>query len=141
MNDLAQVKTYKIPVKNSINLDIPPARFPKGSSLEIRGRKKSMPASIANTPRDKAICIHTFFLEGAKTHMKPEMRMGHPIIAGIQAVIDFESISNEVIRAHITSNAPNNIVRLGIEKPANVNCFSKIASAYFSIRNANIIYN
>ena len=132
MNDLAQVKTYIIPVKNSINLDMPPARFPKGSSLEIRGRKKSMPASIDNTPKVKAICIHTFFLEGAKTHMNPDMRMGHPIIAGIQAVIDFESISNEVMRAHIIRNAPNNIVRLGIEKPANVNCFSNIGSAHSS---------
>tara|TARA_B100000579_G_C22128467_1_gene530896 strand:+ start:32 stop:421 length:390 start_codon:yes stop_codon:yes gene_type:complete len=129
MNDLAQEKTYIIPVNNSINLEIPPARFPKGSSLEIRGRKKSMPASIDSTPKDKAICIHILFLEGARTHMRPDMRIGHPIIAGIQAVIDFESISNEVMRAHTISNAPNNMVRLGIEKPANVNCFSKIAFA------------
>ena len=46
--------------------------------------------------------------------MRPEMRIGHPMIAGIQEVIAFEPVSREMTRAQITRDAPNNIVSIGI---------------------------
>ena len=123
-----------IPAKKSINLEILPARFSKGSIPMIMGRKKSIPASIDNRPQDTAICIHIFLLEGVSKHMRPEMRIGHPMIAGIQEVMDVEPVSREITRAQITRNAPNNIVSIGIETPTKVNCFSKMALSNFSIR-------
>ena len=114
MNDLTQEKTNMIPVKKSINLEILPARLSKGSIPKIMGRKKSIPASIDNRPQDTVICIHIFLLGGVSKHMRPEMRIGHPMIAGIQEVIAFEPVSREMTRAQITRDAPNNIVSIGI---------------------------
>jgi hypothetical protein len=91
-------------VINSISCDIAAFGFPKSPSSEPKPAKKRPPPKKASKPNATATCIHVFFAAGNLKQQQPAMKIGAPINAGIQEVMD--SLPIELTAPHMINRSP-----------------------------------
>jgi hypothetical protein len=95
-----------------MSCDIAAFGFPKRPSSEPKPAKKRNPPKKANKPNTTATCIHIFFAAGNLWQQKPAIKIGAPINAGIQEVMD--SLSIELTAPHMINRRPYERVKEAI---------------------------
>jgi hypothetical protein len=71
-----------------MSCEIAAVGFPKRPSSELKPAKKRNPPKKASKPNTTATCIHIFLAAGNLRQQQPAIKIGAPINAGIQEVMD-----------------------------------------------------
>tara|TARA_Y100001970_G_scaffold62641_1_gene80060 strand:+ start:351 stop:728 length:378 start_codon:yes stop_codon:yes gene_type:complete len=122
MKDLIHWITKNIPVSNIINFDKSAHKFKKIDPVTNILIKSKPPRNVTK-PKKTTICINNFFLVSNFSDKYEKIKIGNPIIDGINEVIESLSLTKLIIIPQNIKNDPYKTEKISTLKLNILNSF------------------